>query len=110
MRRRREIGAVGLDQDALQGGRGEYLAQRRRFRERGGGVVILTEIAVWLFACVAIMFGFAQIGFVVVAPIIIATAMLASGERRWWLILIIAASVTAATVLGADTIFDVELP
>ncbi len=71
---------------------------------------ILTEIAVWSVACAAIWIGLWQIGFLVVAPLIIVGAMIAAGVRRWWLIVLLAAATTVATFWGAELLFEVALP
>jgi putative tricarboxylic transport membrane protein len=82
----------------------------RRLPSSSDGGAVLTEIAVWTVACAAIWIGLWQVGFLVVAPLIIAIAMVAAGVRRWWLIVVIAAAVTAATYYGADTLFEAALP
>ena len=74
------------------------------------GVAILAEIAVWTVACAAIWIGLWQICFLVVAPLLIAIAMVAAGVRRWWLIVVLAAATTAATYWGAEHLFSVALP
>jgi hypothetical protein len=84
--------------------------QLRRQPSSSDGGAILTEIAVWTIACAAIWIGLWQVGFLVVAPLIIAIGMVAAGVRRWWLIVILAAAVTAATYWGADSLFEVALP
>lgn len=82
----------------------------KRHPSSSDGGAILTEIAVWTVACAAIWIGLWQIGFLVVAPLIIALAMIAAGVRRWWLIALLAAATTVATFYGAEHLFDVALP
>lgn len=82
---------------------------RQRPSSSDGGA-ILTEIAVWTIACAAIWIGLWQVGFLAVAPLVIAIAMVAAGVRRWWLIVVLAAAVTAATYWGADALFEAALP
>ncbi len=84
--------------------------QMRQQKTSSDGGAILTEIVVWTIACAAIWIGLWQIGFLVVAPLVIAIAMVAAGVRRWWLIVIVAAGVTAATYWGAGSLFEVDLP
>lgn len=92
---------------------GHRFVRFRRMRQRpssSDGGAIVTEIAVWAVACAAIWIGLWQVGFLVVAPLIIVGAMVAAGVRRWWLIVLIAAATTVATYYGAEHLFEVALP
>lgn len=82
----------------------------RRQPSSSDGGAILGEIAVWTVACAAIWIGLWQVGFLAVAPLVIAGAMVAAGVRRWWLIALIAAATTVATYWGAEWLFEVALP
>lgn len=86
-----------------------FQAMRRRPSSSDAGA-LLTEIAVWTAACAAIWIGLWQAGFLVVAPLVIALAMVAAGVRRWWLIVALAAATTAVTYYGAEHLFSVALP
>lgn len=95
---------------ALVGHRIVRFDRLARAKAAADGAAVLTEIVVWTIACALIWVGLWRVGFLVVAPLVVAVAMVAAGVRRWWLIVVIAAGVTAATYLGADRLFDATLP
>lgn len=95
---------------AFVGHRIVRFGQMRQRPSSSDGPAILTEIAVWTIATAAIWIGLWQVGFLAVAPLIVAIAMVAAGVRRWWLIVVIAAATTVATYYGAEHLFEVELP
>lgn len=76
----------------------------------GAGVRIVLELAVWSALSVAVMLALSHIGFLIMAPIVIAGAMLFSGNRNWWLIAAITVIFPLAVNWAAWFIFTVDLP
>ncbi len=85
----------------------------RRWRQTpsgGGGFQVISEIATWSALAVAIMLALSTLGFLVMAPVVIAGAMLFSGNRTWWLIAAMAIVFPLAVEGAAWLIFTVDLP
>ncbi len=85
----------------------------RRWRQApsgGGGLQVITEMAVWTALAVAIMLALSKLGFLVMAPVVIAGAMVFSGNRTWWLIAAMALVFPLAVEGAAWVIFTVDLP
>ncbi len=76
----------------------------------GGGVRILAELGVWSALAVAIMLALSNLSFLIMAPAVIAGAMLFSGNRTWWLILVMAVVFPLAVEGATWVIFTVDLP
>ena len=77
---------------------------------RGGGLRIVVELAVWCALSAAIMLALVHIGFAVMAPVVIAGAMLFCGNRNWWLIAAMTVLFPLAVYWAAWFIFTVDLP
>lgn len=76
----------------------------------GGGLRIVMELGVWCALSVAVMLGLSHIGFLVMAPVVIAGAMLFSGNRNWWLIAAMTMIFPLLVKWAAWFIFTVDLP
>ncbi len=76
----------------------------------GGGARIVLELAVWCALSVAIMLALSHIGFLIMAPVVIAGAMLFSGNRNWWLIAAMTVIFPLVVKWAAWFIFTVDLP
>ncbi|NNF80445.1 MAG: hypothetical protein HKN05_20680 [Rhizobiales bacterium] len=76
----------------------------------GGGARIVLELAVWSALSVAIMLALSHIGFLIMAPVVIAGAMLFSGNRNWWLIAAMTIIFPLVVKWAAWFIFTVDLP
>lgn len=76
----------------------------------GGGARIVLEFVVWCALSVAVMLALSHIGFLIMAPVVIAGAMLFSGSRNWWLIAAMTILFPLAVKWAAWFIFTVDLP
>ena len=76
----------------------------------GGGLRIVLELVVWCALSVAVMLALSHIGFLVMAPVVIAGAMLFSGNRNWWLIAAMTIIFPLVVKWAAWFIFTVDLP
>lgn len=76
----------------------------------GGGARIVLELAVWCALSVAVMMALSHIGFLIMAPVVIAGAMLFSGNRNWWLIAAMTIIFPLVVKWAAWFIFTVDLP
>lgn len=76
----------------------------------GGGWRIVLELAVWSALGAAIMLALSHIGFLVMAPVVIAGTMVFSGNRTWWLIAAMTLVFPLAVEWAAWLIFTVDLP
>ncbi len=85
----------------------------RRWRQapggEGGGRIVF-ELALWSALAIAIMLALSHIGFLVMAPVVIAGAMLFAGNRNWWLIGAMAIFFPLLVETAAWLIFTVDLP
>lgn len=85
----------------------------RRWRQApggAGGLHIVAELAVWSALAVAIMLALSHIGFLAMAPVVIAGAMLFAGNRNWWLIAAMAMVFPLFVEAAAWLVFTVDLP
>ena len=76
----------------------------------GNGLVILVEIVVWAVYATAGLWAISTIGFLVAAPVLIATAMLAAGNRNPLMILALSVVFPFIVDQAAWLIFTVDLP
>jgi hypothetical protein len=76
----------------------------------GGSKGILTELAIWTGASVTLMLVMPKISFLIMAPALLAGAMLFCGNRNRWLIAILAVVFPLVVYWAARLIFSVDLP
>lgn len=74
------------------------------------GRFVLIDIAAWSVVAMFSIFALAKIGFLFVAPVLIVSGMLASGNRAYWMIIGLAVLFPVLVDQAAWYIFTVDLP
>ena len=74
------------------------------------GPAILTELAIWCGAGLAIWFALPAIGFILTSIAVVVLGGLATGYRNWWVLGTLALLFSVVVDFGAWQIFTVDLP
>lgn len=74
------------------------------------GHAILSEVAAWSGAGVAIWLALPALGFIPTSVIVVVLGGLATGYRKWWILTTLAILFSIIVDMGAWQIFTVDLP
>ncbi|MEM1047916.1 MAG: tripartite tricarboxylate transporter TctB family protein [Pseudomonadota bacterium] len=87
-----------------------FLREGKRRSAFGQGRFVPLDLAIWVLVAGLAMLGLNTVGFLVVAPLLIAAGMLFAGCRKIWLVAAVAVLFPVLVDQAAWHVFTVDLP